>query len=217
MSCLPADASRNRARALRTSTTWRSKTVSKSAFTHAAKPSLIQSSSSQSHGVNKFFTSQSPLHKQLGFTTGILDLDEAQKVLSRNRLRESGTSFLCKRLLATSTTQSYMNDFTCPITQVVQSSSTRTPSTPTSMSNHLPPRHQANLARSYCRRRTWLGLTRCCVTCFLSACCSQWPNSLHCFITTHQQCLRREKRYCQEHHPDHSCSNGLPKHWFTCR
>ena len=29
-----------------------------------------------------------------------------------------------------------------------------------------------NIARSFCRRRTWKGLTRCCVTCFLSACCS---------------------------------------------
>ena len=65
-----------------------------------------------------------------------------------------------------------------------------------------------DIARSFCRRRTWLGFTRCCVTCFLSACCSQWPNSLHCFIITHQQCLRQGKRYCQEIHPDRSCSYG---------
>ena len=45
------------------------------------------------------------------FTTGILDLDEAQKMLSRNKLRESGTSSLCKKLLTTSTTQSFMNAF----------------------------------------------------------------------------------------------------------
>ena len=52
----------------------------------------------------------------------------------------------------------------------------------------------ASLARSYCRRRTWLGFTKCCVTCSFSACCSQWPNSLHCSIITHQQCHRQEKR-----------------------
>ena len=44
-------------------------------------------------------------------TTGILDLDDLQKMLSRNKLRESGTSSLCKKLLTTSTTQSYMNAF----------------------------------------------------------------------------------------------------------
>ena len=47
----------------------------------------------------------------LVFTSGILDRDEAQKMLSRKKLRESGTSSLCKKLLTTSTTQSYMNAF----------------------------------------------------------------------------------------------------------
>ena len=47
----------------------------------------------------------------LVFTKGILDLDEAHKMLSRNKLREGGTSSLCKKLLTMSTTQSYMNTF----------------------------------------------------------------------------------------------------------
>ena len=32
------------------------------------------------------------------------------------------------------------------------------------------------------------------------------------FTITHQQCLCQEKRYCQENHPDHSCSYDLSKH-----
>ena len=151
------------------------------------------------------------------FATRVLEIDEAQKMLSRKKFQESGTSSLYKKLLNTQTTQSYMNAFMWLTSQVVRSFSTRTPLLPQLRGQiHLPPWHQASLARSYCRRRTWLGLTRCCVTCFLSACCSQWPHSLHCFIITHQQCLRQEKRYCQENHPRRSFSYGLSRHWFGC-
>ena len=45
------------------------------------------------------------------FTTGILDLDEAQKMLSRNKLRENGTSSFCRKLLTMLTTQSFMSAF----------------------------------------------------------------------------------------------------------
>ena len=62
-----------------------------------------------------------------------------------------------------------------------------------------------------------MGFTRRSVTCLFSSCCSQWSESRHRIIVTHQQCLCREKRYCQENHPDHSCSYDLPKHWFSCR
>ena len=45
----------------------------------------------------------------LVFTTGILGLDEAQKMLSRNTLQESGTSSPCKKLLTNR--KSCMNTF----------------------------------------------------------------------------------------------------------
>ena len=46
-----------------------------------------------------------------------------------------------------------------------------------------------------------MGFTRRSVTCLFSSCCSQWSESLHHVIVTHQQCLCLEKRYCQENHP----------------
>ena len=65
--------------------------------------------------------------------------------------------------------------------QSVRFSSTRTLCTQRRCQVHLLPRHQASFARSYCRRRTWLGFRKCCVTCLVSSCCSQWPNRLHYF------------------------------------
>ena len=49
----------------------------------------LQSSSSQSYGVNKYFSSQS---RTLG-------TDEVRKMLSRNKLRWNGILLLCKKLL----------------------------------------------------------------------------------------------------------------------
>ena len=77
--------------------------------------------------------------------------------------------------------------------------------------------HDTRRARSYCWRRTWMGFTRRSVTCLFSSCCSQWSEGLHCLIAAHQQYLCQEKRYCQENHPDHSCSYDLSKHWFSYR
>ena len=38
-----------------------------------------------------------------------------------------------------------------------------------------------------------MGVTRRSVTCFFSSCCSQWSESLHRIIGTHQECLCQEK------------------------
>ena len=57
---------------------------------------------------------------------------------------------------------------------------------------HLPPRHQASLARSDCRRRTWLGFTRCCVTCFLSAITGERAEVLLQFNGTARRCRSRD-------------------------
>ena len=46
------------------------------------------------------------------FTTGTLGPDEVRKMLSRNKLQESGISLSCKKLLSMSNTKSFMNDFT---------------------------------------------------------------------------------------------------------
>ena len=71
-----------------------------------------QSSSSQSHGVNKYFSSQSHMQKSSAFTTGTLGPDVERKMLSRNKLRESGISLLFKRLLNLSNMTFFKKDFT---------------------------------------------------------------------------------------------------------
>ena len=69
------------------------------------------------------------------FTTGTLGPDEVEKVLSRNKLQESGTLFSCKKLLNMSHMTSFMNDFVWPTLRVVRLSSTRTHFILTSASN----------------------------------------------------------------------------------
>ena len=62
-----------------------------------------------------------------------------------------------------------------------------------------------------------MGVRRRALTWHFSTCCSQWSESLHRVIVTHQQSRFQELRYCQENHPDSSCSYDLSKHWFSCR
>ena len=45
------------------------------------------------------------------FTTGILGLDEARKMPSRNKLQASGTSLPYRKILTMSNTKSFMNVF----------------------------------------------------------------------------------------------------------
>ena len=67
--------------------------------------------------------------------SGTLDPDGEKKMPTTNKLQESGISLPCRRRPATLTTSFSRIASTWPITKVVQFSSTRTPSTPTSMSS----------------------------------------------------------------------------------
>ena len=69
-----------------------------------------QTSSTRDSGVNKFSLLSLLCRGGLVFTTGILDRRGTEDAIKK--LRESGTSSLYKKLLTTSTTQSYMNAFT---------------------------------------------------------------------------------------------------------
>ena len=68
-------------------------------------------------------------------TTGTLDPVGEKKMPSNNNLQEGGISLPCKKPLSTLTTSFWRISSTWPLTQVVQSSSTRTLSTITSMSS----------------------------------------------------------------------------------
>ena len=73
----------------------------------------IQSSPSQSYGVNKYFSSQSPVQKRLSiynWNPGIPGVE--RKTLLRNKLRRSGILLLCKGHLIMSNTICFKNDFT---------------------------------------------------------------------------------------------------------
>ena len=73
----------------------------------------IQASSSQTYGVNKYFSSNHLCRRGgSAFTTGTLGPDEVRNMLSRNKLQESGISLPYKKLLTMSNTESFMNDFT---------------------------------------------------------------------------------------------------------
>ena len=95
----------------------------------------IQSSSSQSYGVNKYFSSQSPMQKRLsiynwnpGPRRGTEDAIEKQIAVKWHIVTLQEASSM-------SNTKFLMNDFTGPTLRAARFSSTRTPSTLTSASN----------------------------------------------------------------------------------
>ena len=170
----------------------------------------IQSSSSQSYGVNKYFSSQSPVQKRLSiYNPGprcgkeaaieeqvagkwhIITLQEASEYVEHEILDERFhvTHFAAARF-----------------------SSTRTPSTLTSASNRSTFMTRGEVCKIILLKENRMGFTKRSFTCLLSSCCSQWSEGLHRIIVTHQQCLCQEKRYCQENHPDHSCDYDFSRH-----
>ena len=70
-----------------------------------------QASSSQTYGVNNYFSSQSLVQKTPSIYNWNPGPRRVGKVLSRNKLQESGTSLHCKKLLNKSNTKSFMHAF----------------------------------------------------------------------------------------------------------
>ena len=68
-----------------------------------------QASSSQRVASTNTFLLNHPCRRGSAFTTGTLGPDEVRKVLSRNKLQESGTSLPYKKLLTKSNTKSFTN------------------------------------------------------------------------------------------------------------
>ena len=141
-----------------------------------------QTSAARASGVNKFFTSQSPLQRKLsvynwhpGPRRGAEDAVEKQNAgkwhftLQEKLLTMSNTKYSLGRLCSSLQQGYLLPQRRCQV--------------------HLPPRHQADIARSFCRKRTWIWFTRKYITRLLSACCIQWSNRLHRLLFTHQQCV----------------------------
>ena len=143
------------------------------------------------------------------FTTGILDLYEI------NNLQESGTTSPCKEA-SDYVEHEILHQHLCDsFGKLCGSFSTRTPSTLTSASN----RSASTTPGESCT----IILSKANMTRFYKVLCDVLPfrraaasgqTSLHCFAITHQQCLRQEKRHCQENHPGRSCSYDLSGHGF---
>ena len=95
----------------------------------------IESPSSQSDGVIQYSSSHAPEQKRPSTYNWNPGPDVERKILSRNKLRESGTSLFFKSVLSKLNTKLFMHVFTLPTLRAVRFSSTRTPSTLTSASN----------------------------------------------------------------------------------
>ena len=156
----------------------------------------MQTSSTRASWVNKFFTSQSLCRRgrEDAFET------KCRKVAPDNPSR---SFWLCR------TRKSYTNTYVTHFAGCAFLFNKDTFHSNVDVKSVCRHDTRRIFARSFCRRRTWMGVTRRCLSRFLSACCIQRPNSFHRFIVTHQQCLLQEKRYCQENYPDHSCSYDL--------
>ena len=97
-------------------------------FSSEMKPAT----SSHKNSSSKRFATRSIVQRRLIYNW---NPDGEKKMPLRNKLQESDISLTCKRHLITLTTSFSRIASTWPTTQAVQSSSTRTPSTPTSMSS----------------------------------------------------------------------------------
>ena len=71
----------------------------------------IQASSSQASGVNKFFSSQSPMQKRLSVYNWNPGPRRGREGAIETKLQESGASPLHMKLLTMSNTKSFMNAF----------------------------------------------------------------------------------------------------------
>ena len=69
-------------------------------------------SSSQSYGVNKYFSYQSPKQKRLSIYNWNPGPDVEKKMLAKSKLRESGISLPCRRRPNMLTTKFFVNGFT---------------------------------------------------------------------------------------------------------
>ena len=65
----------------------------------------------RSSGVDKYFSSQSPVHKRPSICNWNPGPDEERKMLLRKKMRKSGISLPCKKLLSLWNTKFFMNDF----------------------------------------------------------------------------------------------------------
>ena len=129
----------------------------------------IQTSSTRASGVNKFFTSQSPLQMRLsvynwnpGPRRGTEDAIEKQIAGKWHLITlQEASDYVDHAILHE---RFHVTHFAgCAVLFNKDTFYTRR------CQVHLPPRHQADIARSFCRRRTRMGLTRRSVTRLLSA------------------------------------------------
>ena len=72
---------------------------------------IQSSSSSQTSGVNKFFSSQSPMQKRLSMYNWNPGPRRGREDAIEKQLQESGTSLPSRKLLTMSNTESFMNAF----------------------------------------------------------------------------------------------------------
>ena len=111
----------------------------------------------------------------------------------------------------------FMNAFMWVTLQVVRSSSTRTPSTLTLMSSPYIFTTRGEVYKIILSKENMDGLTRCCISRFLSTCCIQWSNSLHRSLFAHQEIFMPRKEVLPRKLSGCSCSYDLSQFWFGCR
>ena len=177
-----------------------------------------QSSSSLSGVVNTYFLIKHLCRRDSASTTGTLGPDVEKKMLSKNKLRWSGTSLPCKKLLNTSNTKFFVNGSTWPTLRTVRFSSTRTHSTLASAFNPSTFMTQGELCMIILLKENMDGFYRGLCHVLLFAGPQPVVQKAFTVLWLHiNNAFAKKKRHCKESHSNHSRYYDFSRHWFSCK
>ena len=152
----------------------------------------IQSSSSQSNGVNKYFSSQIPLQKRLSIYNWNPRPRRGKEDAIEKRIAGKWHFIALQEASEYVEHETLHERFHVTHFAAVQFSSTRTPSTLTSASNRSTFTTRGEECKIILLKENMDGLARCSFTCLISSSRSQWSEVLYCIVPAYQQQLRHE-------------------------